>query len=292
MTIAAGFVCLDGLVLCADTQETIQGYTKSKTDKIWEESDAQFGIAVTGSGDSEALKTLSQQIVDDVMGSWQRSALLYTYTARKIIQKTVQKFTREHLLIYPQAERPYVEGLLIGMREHHNHDLFKVTGTMLREVKADGDAIGSGALLAKSWKEKQYDPFMDLDELVVVACYIIYQAKQYADGCDGNTDMLIYSHKHNYAGGAPTAAIKELEALFEEFDSWVSRDLILGMTPGMRPDNATMRSQRLKQWIDEVAGKTKETANLQMWMQRLRAARLQIRSLLVPSCRYGCCLTE
>jgi 20S proteasome alpha/beta subunit len=34
MTIAAGFVCSDGIVLCADTQETITGYTKNSTEKI------------------------------------------------------------------------------------------------------------------------------------------------------------------------------------------------------------------------------------------------------------------
>jgi hypothetical protein len=34
MTIAAGFVCKDGVILCADTQETIPGYTKTDAQKL------------------------------------------------------------------------------------------------------------------------------------------------------------------------------------------------------------------------------------------------------------------
>lgn len=268
VTIAAGFVCLDGVLLCADTQETIAGYTKTKTEKILAEFEGSFGIAVTGSGDSEALKTLSQCVVSNVMGEYHHDALMFSITAKNIIERTASKFVREHLLIYPQSERPFIEGLLIAMTENQWHGLYKLTGTMLREIVADGDAVGSGSLLAQSLKDKLYDPFMSLDELAIVAAYIIYEAKRYSDGCEGNTDMVIYSHKHNYGGGAPTQAVRELESIFEEFDKWVCRNLILAAANPW----AHFESKTIKEWINNTR-KNKGNANLREWLDRLRQER-------------------
>jgi hypothetical protein len=46
MTIALGFNCPDGIVLCADSMDT-DGYTKTKVDKIWcYETQDEWGIAV------------------------------------------------------------------------------------------------------------------------------------------------------------------------------------------------------------------------------------------------------
>ena len=53
MTIVAAFLCSDGSVLCADTQETI-GYEKINTDKIiaYNNQYAKLIAGVAGAGDS------------------------------------------------------------------------------------------------------------------------------------------------------------------------------------------------------------------------------------------------
>jgi hypothetical protein len=53
MTIALGFNCPDGIVLCADSMDT-DGYTKTKVDKIWcYETQDEWGIAVASAGESD-----------------------------------------------------------------------------------------------------------------------------------------------------------------------------------------------------------------------------------------------
>src|ERR1700674_1424825 len=53
MTIALGFNCPDGTVLCTDSVES-DGQTKSMVDKIWcYETQGEWGIAVASAGESD-----------------------------------------------------------------------------------------------------------------------------------------------------------------------------------------------------------------------------------------------
>jgi 20S proteasome alpha/beta subunit len=62
MTIAAGFTCADGLVLCADTQETIIGYAKVNTQKITQIETPLYNIVFAGSGDSGLIEMTVQRM--------------------------------------------------------------------------------------------------------------------------------------------------------------------------------------------------------------------------------------
>jgi hypothetical protein len=52
MTIAAGYVCDSGIVLCADTQETIPGYTKNSAHKLMAFETADLNLIFAGSGNN------------------------------------------------------------------------------------------------------------------------------------------------------------------------------------------------------------------------------------------------
>ena len=234
MTIAAGFVCLDGIVLCADTQETIPGYTKNSRNKIRVWKDQGLGIAIVGSGDAESIETLGQLIEKDLTGDYSPKEMRFPCDLRQIIEKTVLEFFQKSIVPYasfPRDDRPYVD-LLIGIQvlnEVNNYQcLFKAAGTTVREIEADANCIGTGLILAKSLIERLYSPFMGLDELVIVACYVLYHAKKWTDGCGGNTDLLIASYANDFFGGVRSADVKMLETIFEEVDEWV-KELIVGL---------------------------------------------------------------
>ena len=63
MTIAAGFPCKEGLVLCADTQETIPGYVKSDTEKITIFGASNCNVAFTGAGDGDLLQATAEEMI-------------------------------------------------------------------------------------------------------------------------------------------------------------------------------------------------------------------------------------
>lgn len=67
MTIAAGFPCSDGLVRCADTQETITGYAKVNTEKITQIKTSLNNLVFTGAGDSGLIDMTVQLIEEAVL---------------------------------------------------------------------------------------------------------------------------------------------------------------------------------------------------------------------------------
>ena len=64
------WLCLNGIVLCADTQETLVGYTKGSTEKIRVWKDNGIGIAIAGAGDSEAIEAVADLIKDGIMAEY------------------------------------------------------------------------------------------------------------------------------------------------------------------------------------------------------------------------------
>lgn len=239
MTIAAGFVCMDGIVLCADTQESIPGYTKHSTDKIdrWEDENLTF--AITGSGDSEIIQTVAQHIIEAGRREYTPNNYLYGDRAKTLIEEAFLKFFKKHLLPYPQNERPFVE-LLIAIQCHHNRYLLKASGTTVRNldpgISPGADCIGSGVMLGHSLIEKLYNPFIDLDDLIIVACYIVFQAKKWVDGCGGNTDLLVLTDK--LRTGMSSNEIEALEKLFGQYDQACGHLLTAIANPNISNANA------------------------------------------------------
>jgi hypothetical protein len=61
VTVAAGFVCKDGIVLCADSQESAGDY-KFPVDKLITGSDSWTDVAIAGSGLGPLVDTATERI--------------------------------------------------------------------------------------------------------------------------------------------------------------------------------------------------------------------------------------
>src|SRR6476646_1110430 len=70
MTVAAGFVCKDGIVLCADSQESAGGY-KFPVEKVLTRIDPYTEIAIAGSGYGPLVDMASQRIAKNLMGGYE-----------------------------------------------------------------------------------------------------------------------------------------------------------------------------------------------------------------------------
>ncbi len=226
MTIAAGFLCSDGIVLCADTQETVIGYTKNNTEKIRVWQDMGLNIAITGAGNAELIETIGGLIQSDLAGNYFKSGRGYDpRSVRERIQRIVLESFERFVVPYanfPAEDRPFFELLIVvHIRSEiwHYQCLFKVSGTTIREIEWGYDCIGTGLIMAKSLSERFFSPGMELDELVLAVCYIMFQTKKWVDGCGGNTDLIISSPGKHFFGGIASCDIELLERQFEASDS-------------------------------------------------------------------------
>jgi 20S proteasome alpha/beta subunit len=196
MTIDAGFVCMDGIILAADTQETIPGYTKNSTEKIRIWGDQGLGIAITGAGETDLIETIGPEIERAICWDYSPKEVRFPDDVKEVIRKAMVSAFLKYLRPYasfPKDDRPWCELLVVVSVKNEVNEyesLFKVSGVTVREITYGAECIGSGLILAKSLIERFYSSFINMDQAILAACYVMYQTKS---GPMGVEETLISS---------------------------------------------------------------------------------------------------
>jgi 20S proteasome alpha/beta subunit len=216
MTIAAGFPCSDGLVLCADTQETITGYAKVNTQKMTQIETPFYNIVFTGAGDS-GLIDMTVQLMDQALtqkqpnGTWKIEEVLRESLVDSFNQYIVPGFQ------FPAEERPVTPDLLIGLQQSSSSALYRASGATFRRVH-EAQCVGTGLVLGKSLMAKFFDYGLSIAQGWLIALYVLYQAKTWVEGCGGNSDILLLSNRNQKITRIPTTDVTEMEDHFATFD--------------------------------------------------------------------------
>jgi 20S proteasome alpha/beta subunit len=224
MTIAAGFPCQTGLVICADTQETIAGYVKTDTDKIrlFQAGDKRYNIVFTGAGNGDLIDTAVDEIAaaltDEKPQGLTRIALSVKQTMLKVFSDCIQPYSA-----FPTDDRPSLT-MLIGIQAGQSSVLYKASGTSFSALR-DADCIGYGIALGKSLIKQLFTPQISIDDAALVALYVLQQAKRWVDGCGGNSDIVLLRHDGQILR-MTTEWIVSLERHFDEFNQHLSPLLI------------------------------------------------------------------
>ncbi|MBZ5672371.1 MAG: hypothetical protein LAO04_21950 [Acidobacteriia bacterium] len=189
MTIAAGFVAADGILLCADTLWT-DGYTKEYRDKIfsWTGRYAAACFAVAGNSAN------ARDVVEacrDALSATQRKRLAVQDILRLI--KPIIKTSYESSV----DARPYEErddarfSLLVGVAAGKQvPQLFASTRTVLAPVDTF-DCVGAGRHLARYVVQPSYRNNLTVDELAVLGILALAATKQHVDGVGGKSQFVV-----------------------------------------------------------------------------------------------------
>jgi hypothetical protein len=196
MTIAAGFVCKEGIVLGADSQETIRGFTKELSKgKVETGIYANFTIAFAGAGSSDYIRTAIQNV------EWGISKCKNVRELQKQLRERLLDFFNEHLApwaYFPEHERPTVE-LLIGTSFKDGPcGLFHYNGTSFHRI-LDHKAVGAGIIVANNLMSSYCWGVDKLNDLVPISIYIISQVKNSVDTCGGFTHLVVLREGADFA---------------------------------------------------------------------------------------------
>jgi hypothetical protein len=219
MTIAAGFYCTDGLVLCSDTQETITGYAKVNTQKMTQIETPLYNTVFTGSGDS-GLIDMTVQLMDQALALKKPSA---AWQIEDVLRESLVDTFNRYIAPWSQfsaEERPATPDLLIGLQFLSGALLYRASGTTLRRVH-ESQCVGTGIVLGNSLIAQLFNPSMGIGQGWLVALYVLHQAKTWVDGCGGNTDILLLSSRDKLITRIPTTDVKDFENHFDQFNSYV-----------------------------------------------------------------------
>jgi hypothetical protein len=191
VTIAAGYHCWEGIVLCADTEETVQEYIKHDVQKIlryptaWDYTPNMPCALFAGAGDGALIESLSMK-----MG--QAMERLPNPTLDDIVQGFEDILIKEYqklVLAYQKGDMPQAD-FLIAIRSALKGDLelIHVTGPII-ERQVPLRAIGYGVTLYTYLASRLLYPKTSLQYTMNVMTYMLDQVKTHVAYCGGGTQM-------------------------------------------------------------------------------------------------------
>lgn len=187
MTIAAGILCPDGVVLCADMQETIGEFKRlrPKLQELQLSSPYVKAVAVGSTQDSIFLDGLIEKISEAIdLSDGHLSSV------RQAIEKSVRKYCKDILHLYAsQNDRPVTQ-ILIGLKTIDALALLDIYTPNVSNV-SHFEFIGTGYDLA-GYKAKQFlGAKMPVDVAAGIAAYILEVVKDNNIHCGGPTEMTL-----------------------------------------------------------------------------------------------------
>ena len=234
MTIAAGFVCRDGVVLGAGSQVT--GSTiKYSSDKVWVLSapDASHCIAMAGAGDAVLIRALRDHLASyDESGRPQLAAALAGFSAAigrvprppldalvASLQRSLQDFYETHIYTYPTWETTVYRRLdfQLAIQIAGEAALFENSASTLGRVDTCV-CIGSGSDIGQYIQATRFAPDMDMRDGRRVAPHLLQQVKTCPD-CGGESRILLVPGRGETAFVEPRHIIDDEQA----WDAWPPR---------------------------------------------------------------------
>jgi hypothetical protein len=189
VTIIAGFKCYEGIVICADTQETI-GPSKRSVPKLRFEPAGSprqgndLAVAFCGSGDSGPF------IDKLIQNAWEDGQLgTNVDEVCEEIEKSIKLTYKDFGKIYQPGYCPTAD-LIYGVKMKSTCRLFIANGPIVNE-KPEYDSFGVGQYMADFLASRMYAHHLNLRQCAILAAYVLFQAKEHVDGCGGESHIAV-----------------------------------------------------------------------------------------------------
>jgi 20S proteasome alpha/beta subunit len=181
MTVAAGLVCKDGIVLSADTEMSVGDTGKFQQSKII--SLDEIGGYAVYAGDAGFVAEIVPQLSKTVRSERGKPDIATT------VGKEWKRCFTEHYTKPPKAEKRFAY-LLITLWVADRLRLYCALAQNFYEVETF-DILGTGADIARAAIAPFYDEDIGIQKAGILSVYGLLQAKGYAQFCGGKTEVLI-----------------------------------------------------------------------------------------------------
>jgi 20S proteasome alpha/beta subunit len=181
MTVGIGFGCADGLILGADRQMTRSGLNKFHEEKVFHTLTREYALVLVGADDLNLAKEVWNKLL--------RASLIPDVQAiRECFEGILNDLGRFYTDLPIQ--------LILGVATKDKTALFEFRGRGLREVSDWGEfcVIGIGDASLTRYLAKRIEFFwMNLNEGIVAATYILKRTEEFVDMCSGPMDIVTLS---------------------------------------------------------------------------------------------------
>jgi 20S proteasome alpha/beta subunit len=206
MTIALGFKCNDGMVLCTDSLEN-DGQTKYMVNKIWSyETQGEWGLAVASAGEASFAESFTDNLDELFTGErYDKEGIMSTL--RNLVSaahSTYQNLNWEALFALFGPDSLDYRLLQVTYKSRHIAPVVRF------------QALGMGGHLAKFFCSQVYTPFMTVDEAVELGVFVVKRCKEHVVECDGPTSVIAWKLGQKEWSCYPPSRVSEIESRFDK----------------------------------------------------------------------------
>jgi hypothetical protein len=193
MTICAAMRCVDGIVLCADTLETV-GNAQRYVDKLVElplVSDDLKAIVVCATEDA----LFSDALIDKISEAIDRSNGTFS-SAKDAIEDVTQQYCRDIWGTYSTTQEKPIAEMLIGLKTSDDIRLLHIRTPIVHTIETP-EFIGAGRDVG-IYKANQFGlKDIPVDTAAPIIAYIVDIVKSNAQYCGGPTNLaILHSNGH------------------------------------------------------------------------------------------------
>lgn len=208
VTIAAGFKCTDGVILCSDTEETVGDYGKRSRAKILVRPQTnpippiqiprrkgdmsprpvpaimpEVVAAFAGAGNSDFIDKLVDKL-------WDALVIPGSFADRvAALEDATIEFHQKYWPVYPVDIRPEAH-LMVCLWTQAQCGLFKVIGPLVNEIRGFA-SVGYGMSLANYLTERFYNQQLSIKDATSIAIYLLQEVKEHVGYCGGDSHVLL-----------------------------------------------------------------------------------------------------
>ncbi|MGA9672473.1 MAG: hypothetical protein WBQ94_24880 [Terracidiphilus sp.] len=197
MTIAAGFCCSDGVVLCADTQYTIPETMKYPDSKLRMAPELQCLPFFAFCGDMDYQKQCIASFTSVLSSAEEDGTLL-----RSALEKSALEMHIAYYDAYSDPSEKLSAAMFVSVLIGGKRKLYKVYGPKVYEVD-QFESMGSGSYLARALADSFWEPNNTMYRTALAAVYILSDVKKYVDGCGGESQMVCLGHDGSWQFFSP-----------------------------------------------------------------------------------------
>lgn len=183
LTIAAGFVCSDGLVLAADTQFT--GIHKRHGSKLWWFRCGQSVVAIAGAGIATYMRHAKEQIRHQLKDGMSDNAIV------EVANNVVFALAAKHAQV--DAE-DWDLNLLLGICSSSGVSMYEnQSGFVFAPVETENKSqcIGCGRSLGLYFTDWLFDPILTTRWATTIAAHLLNRTKALDPDCGGDSYILV-----------------------------------------------------------------------------------------------------
>ena len=217
VTIAAGFRCNDGIVLCADRLIAHGGPNESGSFAHYEpkvfaiENYSSFGAVACGAGDASLIRPIAESFLTALKTCKQPDEIRMSL-CKSILEDTLNDFTAKI------ANIPEVHLLIAASDDKGRQQFLRCEGLVVHPAN-NVEILGLGEnSLVRYLIDSIYKEDMDISELATLATLIVDVAKKYCPQyCGGQTDVYMLSKKYEFFADPaplPEIVVQKLEESF------------------------------------------------------------------------------